>query len=129
MVGDVRSLEVTQAPQPEMYQPLAQTGARSARFVVRSNLNPAEVLEGVRQFVRQFDSRLPVIQPGTMEAMVDEHLARPRFYLLLLSLFSGLAIILAAVASTAWSPMSRRNARARSASAWPLVHAGARSSA
>ena len=32
IVGDVRSLEVTQAPQPEMYQPLAQT--RRARHAV-----------------------------------------------------------------------------------------------
>jgi ABC-type antimicrobial peptide transport system permease subunit len=40
---------------------------------------------------------LPLIAPGTMEALVDGHLARPRFYLLLLGLFSALAVILAAV--------------------------------
>jgi putative ABC transport system permease protein len=97
MVGDVRSLEVTQLPQPEMYQPLAQTRARSMRFILHSNLDSGEVLTGVRQVVREFDSRLPVIQPETMTQMVDEHLARPRFYLLLLSLFSGLALVLAAV--------------------------------
>ncbi len=97
VVGDVRSLEVTQLPQPEMFQPLAQTRARSMRFILNSNLDSGEVLTGVRQVVREFDSRLPVIQPGTMEAMVDEHLARPRFYVLLLGLFSALAIVLAAV--------------------------------
>ena len=47
--------------------------------------------------MRKFDSKLPVIAPGTMGALVDEHLARPRFYLLLLSLFAGLAMVLAAV--------------------------------
>jgi putative ABC transport system permease protein len=97
MVGDVRSLELTQLPQPEMYQPLAQTRARSMRFILNSSLDSGEVLTGVRQVVREFDSRLPVIQPGTMAAMVDEHLARPRFYVLLLSLFSALAVVLAAV--------------------------------
>ncbi|MGE0862723.1 MAG: ABC transporter permease [Vicinamibacterales bacterium] len=102
VVGDVRSLEVTQAPQPEMYQPLAQTGARSARFVLQGSGiaeqgSEAALLAGVRQVVREFDSRLPVIQPGTMAAIVDEHLARPRFYVLLLGLFSALAVVLAAV--------------------------------
>jgi putative ABC transport system permease protein len=97
VVGDVRSLEVTQAPQPEMYQPLAQTRWRGMRFVVKSNLDSAEILAGARQIVRGFDSRLPLVAPGTMEELVDEHLARPRFYLLLLSLFSGLAMVLAAV--------------------------------
>ena len=32
-----------------------------------------------------------------MTALVDEQMARPRFYLLLLSLFAGLAVVLAAV--------------------------------
>lgn len=97
IVGDVRSLEMTEAPQPEMYQPLAQSGARSMRYILKSNLDSAEVLAGARQVVRSFDSRLPVISPGTMTALVDDHLARPRFYLLLLGLFSGLAVVLAAV--------------------------------
>lgn len=97
IVGDVRSLEMTEAPQPEMYQPLAQSGARSMRYILKSNLDSAEVLAGVRQAVRSFDSRLPVISPGTMTALVDDHLARPRFYLLLLGLFSALAVVLAAV--------------------------------
>jgi putative ABC transport system permease protein len=97
VVGDVRSLEVTQAPQPEMYQPLAQTRARGMRFVVKSRTDSAQVLAGARDIVRRFDNRLPLIAAGTMEALVDGHLARPRFYLLLLSLFSGLAMVLAAV--------------------------------
>jgi predicted permease len=99
VVGDVRSLEVTQAPQPEMYQPHAQTRFRGMRFVVKTHtgIPASETLAAARDIVRRFDSRLPLLTPGTMEELVDGHLARPRFYLLLLSLFSGLAIVLAAV--------------------------------
>jgi len=97
VAGDVRSLEVTQGPQPEMYQPFAQVRARGMRYILKSNVDSAQVLSAVRQVVKNFDSRLPLIAPGTMEALVDGHLARPRFYLLLLSLFSGLAVVLAAV--------------------------------
>jgi putative ABC transport system permease protein len=97
IVGDVRSLEVTLQPQPEMYQPLAQTPARTLRYVMKSRLDSAQVLAATRQIVKTFDSRLPLIAPGSMAALVDGHLARPRFYVLLLSLFSALAIVLAAV--------------------------------
>lgn len=97
IVGDVRSLEVTRAPQPEMYQPLAQTRVRTMRYILKSKLDSAQVLGAARQVVKTFDSRLPLIGPGSMDALVDGHLARPRFYLFLLSLFSALAVILAAV--------------------------------
>jgi len=102
VVGDVRSLEVTEAPQPEMYQPLAQARVRGMRYILKSRAgsggaDAAAVLAGARDVVRRFDSRLPLITPGTMEALVDGHLARPRFYVLLLGLFSALAVVLAAV--------------------------------
>ena len=85
IVGDVRSLEVTQAPQPEMYQPLAQTRVRTMRYVLKSDLDSAQVLSAAQAGGGEgFDSRLPLIAPGTMAALVDSHLARPRFYLLLL---------------------------------------------
>lgn len=97
VVGDVRSLEVTEAPQPEMYQPLAQTRPRTMRYILQSQLDSAQLLNGARQIVKNFDARLPLIGPGTVDALVDGHLARPRFYVLLLSLFSALAIVLASV--------------------------------
>jgi putative ABC transport system permease protein len=43
------------------------------------------------------DPGLPIIQPGTFKALEDAALARPRFYLLLLSLFAVLAVALAAI--------------------------------
>jgi predicted permease len=103
IVGDVRSLEVTQAPQPEMYQPFAQARVRGMRYILKGreagdgSRETAQVLSAARQVVKNFDARLPLIAPGTMDALVDGHLARPRFYVLLLGLFSALAVILAAV--------------------------------
>lgn len=47
--------------------------------------------------MQRFDSRLPLIFPDSMSAIVDGHLARPRCYLLLLALFVGLAVLLEAV--------------------------------
>ena len=97
IVENVRSQTLATVAQPEMYVPHAQTGVRAVMYVVKSSLGPAQVLAASRQVVQQLDSRLPLIFPGAMQDLVDEQLARPRFYLLLLGLFAALAVSLAAV--------------------------------
>ncbi len=97
VVANVRSQAVARQTDPEMYVPHAQTNLRSITYVLKSSVETPQVLAAVREVVRRVDARLPLISPGAMAALVDEQLARPRFYLLLLSLFAGLAVVLAAV--------------------------------
>jgi predicted lysophospholipase L1 biosynthesis ABC-type transport system permease subunit len=97
IVDNVRSQTLATIAQPEMYVPHAQTGVRAVMYVVKSSLGTAQVLAAARQVVQQLDSRLPLIFPAAMQDLVDEQLARPRFYWLLLSLFAALAVALAAV--------------------------------
>ena len=92
MVANVRSQTLSQQAQPEVYVPHAQTTARTITYVVKSSLEPAQVLAAARDVVRRFDSRVPLIAPGAMTALVDEQLARPRFYLLLIGLFAAVGI-------------------------------------
>jgi predicted permease len=97
VVEGVRSASLSAPPQPEMYVPHAQTGARSMTFLLASALPPAQLLAAAREVVRDMDARLPLIRPGTFATLESAALARPRFYLLLLSLFALLAVALAAV--------------------------------
>lgn len=97
VVANVRSQAVARQADPEMYVPHAQTNVRSIMFVVKSSVDSAQVLSVARDVVRRLDARLPLIFAGSMMALVDEQLAQPRFYLLLLSLFAILAVVLAAV--------------------------------
>lgn len=97
VVANVRSQTLAEQAQPEMYVPHAQTNARTVSYVIRSPLETAQVLAAARDVVRRFDSRVPLIGPASMRQVVDEQLARPRFYLLLIGLFAGLAVVLAAV--------------------------------
>jgi putative ABC transport system permease protein len=97
VVGNVRSQAVARQSDPEMYVPHAQTNLRSITYVVRGSVETPQVLAAAREVVRRLDGRLPLIFSGSMTALVDEQLARPRFYLLLLSLFAVLAVVLAAV--------------------------------
>ena len=97
ITGDVRSTTLTQEPQPEIYLPHAQTDRRVMAFLVRSQQPGAQVLAGAREIVHAVDSKLPLIQPRTMDDIERAALARPRFYLLLVALFAVLAVVLAAV--------------------------------
>jgi predicted lysophospholipase L1 biosynthesis ABC-type transport system permease subunit len=96
-VANVRSQAVARVADPEMYVPYPQTPLRVATYVVKSATPSPQLLGQARDIVRRTDARLPLIYPGAMDDLVDEQLARPRFYLMLLSLFAVLAVALAAV--------------------------------
>ena len=97
VAANVRSQTLTAEAQPEMYVPHAQTNTRALMYVLQSQLDSAQVIASARRVVQAIDSRLPLIGPSSMSDLVDEQLARPRFYLLLLGLFAALAVVLAAV--------------------------------
>jgi putative ABC transport system permease protein len=97
VVDNVRSQGMARPADPEMYMAHAQTGLRSITYVVKSALDTPQVLASARQVVRRLDARLPLVFSGSMRALVDEQLARPRFYVVLLGGFALLALSLAAV--------------------------------
>jgi predicted permease len=70
---------------------------RQMNFVVRSTLPLESLAGGFRQTVSGLDPSLPVIRMQTMEDAFGTAIARPRFLTLLLAIFAGLAMALAAV--------------------------------
>jgi predicted permease len=93
---DIRSIGVISEPEAELYVPLAQTVPGSLTFVIRAR-GTANVLEAARAELRAVDPDIPMVRPGSLEELVAADLAPSRFYLLLLALFAGLAVVLAAV--------------------------------
>ena len=97
IVEDVRSQDLTKPAQPELYLAHAQRASARATFVVHGSSATVSVLAAARNVVQQFDPKLPLLRPGSMQQLVDEASARPTFYLVLLALFAGLAVALAAI--------------------------------
>ena len=97
VVEDVRSTSLTEEPRPEIYTPYAQTAAAFPAFLLQTSLSPERLLADARPVVAAFDAKLPMIEPHALAADVDDELARPRFYFLLLTLFAVLALSLALV--------------------------------
>jgi putative ABC transport system permease protein len=97
VVADVHSQQWQAPADPELYVPHAQVGTRAMTFVVKSARPTADVLAAAREVVRAEDARLPLVFPGSLRALEESALARPRFYLWLLGLFAVLAAALAGI--------------------------------
>jgi len=98
VVKDVRNDELGIEPKPQMYLPHAQNEFFDPRaLVVRTNVDPLSLAATVRRTVWEIDKDQPVSDISSMEQVVAESVARQRFSMLLLGVFAGLALVLAAV--------------------------------
>jgi putative ABC transport system permease protein len=100
VVEDVKNHGLAKATGTEVYWSLGQTYARGDRnyhIAVRSRSSAPVVINALRREVRDLDSGLPLARIRTMDEVMSAAQSRPRFLTLLLTLFSGVALVLAAV--------------------------------
>ena len=96
IVGDVRKL-LTEQPEPTMYFPLFEGQLSYASLVVRTVGNPNVLALPIQKEVAQLNSDLPVSNVATMEEILAGAATPRRFSLILLAIFAGLALVLAAI--------------------------------
>jgi len=109
VVGVVKNTVRTEwaaPPEEEMFLPYLQQPKHyenpsppfaSMTIVVRTAGDPAAYGPAIQSQVWTLDKSVPVSEMQTMDHVVDEATAEPRFYLLLLSAFAAVAVTLAAV--------------------------------
>jgi putative ABC transport system permease protein len=101
VVGDVKNAGVDKPAGTELFFPLRQTGEfgfRTGYVAVRSRTsNPRSLTGPVRRAIQELDSSLPIAEVREMEDIVASANSRPRFLTLLLTIFSTIALVLAAV--------------------------------
>ena len=97
VVGPVKQYTLDADSRMAMYFPHAQFPTLAMNVVVRTSGDPAALTTAVSSALRGFDRDLPMFRVRTMEARVDESLARRRFLMVLLTLFAGLALGLATI--------------------------------
>jgi putative ABC transport system permease protein len=82
---------------PGMYLPYAQAAkGLPVILLLRSESEPAALLSSVREQVSELDSQVPVYNVKSMNQVLYAALARPRFVTVLLTVFAGIAVLLAA---------------------------------
>jgi putative ABC transport system permease protein len=97
IIADLKSGAIDEAPMPQFYTPLAQDAPASMVLTLRTAGDPMRLAREAASMVRSIDPDQPVYNVSTMERRVEEAFARPRFQTVLLSLFAGAALFLAAV--------------------------------
>jgi predicted permease len=97
VVGNVKQDALDADSRIALYLSQTQGAGRSMNVVVRAKGDPAALVAAVRRELDAVDRDLPLYRVMTMDARVAESLARRRFTTLLLGLFAGVALVLAAV--------------------------------
>jgi predicted permease len=97
VVGDVRHTRLDAPPRPEMFFPQSQHGDGSMTYFVRAAGDPAALIPAVQQVIWREAPLQTFYQTGTVDALVGATLAGRRFTLLLIAIFAGLALLMAAV--------------------------------
>ncbi|MFL6589427.1 MAG: FtsX-like permease family protein, partial [Chthoniobacterales bacterium] len=98
VVANTRHDSLAQPQGPEMYVPFSQDPARSLDIVLRvSSTDLMGLNADVKRAVHEIDKDLfvPALQP--MTSFVATQLAQPRFNMMLLAVFAGVAMVLAAI--------------------------------
>lgn len=97
IVSNVRESSVEQAPHPEMFVPATQASPEGAELVVRSRL-PLEVLQSsVMRTLRSMDPGQPATTFRPIQEIVDHAISPRRFFVVLVSSFAALGVLLASL--------------------------------
>jgi predicted permease len=96
VVADVRE-GLAKAPPAMVYEPYWLIDVGGPSFVLRTAAPPAAVAAAIRDVIHAIDANVPVTPIQTMEQVVDESVAAPRFEMKLAVAFALSALVLASL--------------------------------
>jgi putative ABC transport system permease protein len=99
VAGDVKHFGLDLPELAALYTPYTQINPwkRWMTMVARTQSEPGTMAQAVKQEIWKVDSQLPITQLKTMNDVAAASFAARRFNMLLLAIFAGLALVLAAV--------------------------------
>jgi putative ABC transport system permease protein len=97
VVAHVKNYGVDESSRSELYLPYLQNSVGSLTLLVNAEQDPTGLSAGLRAAVRGIDPELPVFAVRTLDSLVSERTAQRRLAVLLISVFAGVALLLAAV--------------------------------
>ena len=97
VVGDVRHTSLDAAARPTTYWPYKRNVYSTMTIAVRTSGDASPVVNSIVSLVRQQDPLLAVSDIQTMDEVMAESVAQRRLTTMLLGIFAGAALLLAAV--------------------------------
>jgi putative ABC transport system permease protein len=97
IVGDIKQYGLDQATTSQSYEPFAQKPFSGLDIVIRTSGSPAALLGALRPAVYDVDKDQPIGTIRPLEEIVADTIARQRFAMTLLTVFSLTALVIAAI--------------------------------
>ncbi|HET6198865.1 MAG: ABC transporter permease [Candidatus Acidiferrales bacterium] len=97
VAGDVKINGLDAAIGPAIYWPYSQFPVNFNAIVVRGDTDPLRLVSAVKSQIWSVDKNQPISKIATMEQVLSDSIAQRRLYLVLLGVFAGAALLLAAV--------------------------------
>jgi putative ABC transport system permease protein len=106
VVGDIKNAGLDAPTGTELYIPYDQLSTipaitnrfvRNATLVIRAKSDPLSLAGPIRAQLRALDPAIPVANQYTMEEVMSRAVSRPRFLTLIMTVFSTLSLVLAAL--------------------------------
>ena len=96
VVGNIRNTGLRNEPVPVVLIPYTLIAPPQRMLAVRTTLDPASLLNPVREQVRSLDKEQPLGRPLTLDEALGSDLVQPRFAMALFSFFAAFGLALAA---------------------------------
>jgi putative ABC transport system permease protein len=97
LIGDVHGADLREAPWPTVYWPYPELAYSQMTILVRTQIAPLSIVPDVREIVSRMDKDVPTSALSSMDRLISNSVAESRFTMLLLSIFAGLTVFLAAI--------------------------------
>jgi putative ABC transport system permease protein len=97
VVDDTRMYGLANPSRLEVYRPLKQTGPDEMDLIVKSRVEPAALTSSIRAVLASINPNQPISSVATMDQLVQDSVGSRRVTLILLGLFSTLALVLAGI--------------------------------
>jgi putative ABC transport system permease protein len=96
-VANARQKELANAPKPTIFVANAQAPMYFATLVVRAASDPRQIARSIESAVHHVNPEQAISDVQTMDEVFSNSVAQPRFQLVLLAVFAGIAVLLAGV--------------------------------
>ena len=97
VVGDVRHSDLETEARGMIYWPLTREANPAMTLTIRAAGDPAAVVGAVRTILREQDPNIALADVRTMDEVVSRSVAQRRLMMVMLGIFAGSALLLAAV--------------------------------
>jgi putative ABC transport system permease protein len=97
VTADVKQFVLDVENKPSFYRPYRQEEAAFMTLVVQTTADPASMIPALRRRILDTDKFTAITRVRTLNELISDSVAQPRFYALLLAIFAGIALTLAAL--------------------------------